>query len=225
MRVNPAFTRNGQQEAPCVAGPAASASASRNIVHINVESERLLKELEEVTGSQALHPADSKAGQKRKQPSPSLPAKVLRPSAPALLSQEEQSELGSLKGDFDWEAIFNTNLNGDFSSFGHLELVSPVSPTTPDLDLTVHGHHVDLPQGQGQGEEREQVQVRVLAEPSQEDLDLDETFKATSLLQHSWEEETNDSLSNCINIEQLFDFQDTPLPAHGGDWSDLANLL
>ncbi|NWR66213.1 FOXJ1 protein, partial [Bucorvus abyssinicus] len=223
VQINLAFTKKGQQEAPCVASPAASTSMSSHIVNINVESERLLKEFEEVIGGQTPNPEDSKAGQKRKQPLPELLAKVLRPSDAAQQSQEEQSELCSLKGDFDWEAIFNTNLTGDFASFGDLELVSPVSATTPDLDLTVHGHHINLPQGQEQEEEQEQVQV--LAEPIQKDLDFEETFKATSTLQHSWDEETNDSLSNCINIEQLFDFYDTPLPANGSDWSDQANLL
>ncbi|XP_009941467.2 forkhead box protein J1 [Opisthocomus hoazin] len=211
VQVHPAFIKKAQQEVQCVASPAASVCTSNNVLNINTESQELLKEFEEVTGNQNWNPADGKPGQKRKQSMP----KVSRLSNSALLTQEEQTELGSLKGDFDWEAIFDTNLDEDLSTFGNLELTLPVSPITRDLDLTVHGHHIDYPQGQEQ----------VLTESNQNNLDFDETFMATSFLQHRWDEETNDYLSNTVNMEQLFEFNDASLPADVSDWSSLASLL
>ncbi|NXN91925.1 FOXJ1 protein, partial [Rhinopomastus cyanomelas] len=213
VQIHTAFTSKDQQEAQSITTPAASTCTSNNIFNINIESEQLLKDFEEVTSHQPLNPVDGKVGQKRKQPVPKLMAKAPRLSNSALLTQEEQTELGSLKGDFDWEAIFDTNLNGEFT-FGDLDLLPPVSPSTQDLDLTVHGHHINLPQGQEQ----------VPRKSNQDDPDFDETFIATSFLQNSWEEETNDYLSNRVNIEQLFDLNDTHLPADMSDWSNLAAI-
>ncbi|NXS57975.1 FXJ1B protein, partial [Brachypteracias leptosomus] len=218
VQIHLALTKKDQQEAPCVASPAAATCTSTNIPSANVESQQLLKEFEEVTSDKNWEAVEGKAGQKRKQPSPKRAAKVSRLNSSALLTQEEQTELGSLKGDWDWEAIFESNLNGDFT-FGDLELLPPISPATQDLDLTVQGHHIDLTQGQGQG------QGQVLSESSQNNLDFDETFVATSFLQHPWEEETNDYLSNCVNIEQLFDLHDTSLPVDTSDWGGLTTLL
>ncbi|OPJ88704.1 forkhead box protein J1 [Patagioenas fasciata monilis] len=215
VQIHPAFTKKAQQESWCVTSPPASACTSNNILNVSTESQQLLKEFEEVTGDQNWNLVDGKAGHKRKQPLPKRTAKMPRLSNPALLTQEEQSELGSLKGDFDWEAIFHTNLNGDFSTFGDLELTPPFTPTTRDLDLTVHGHHIDCPQGQEQ----------VLTESSQNNLDFDETFMATSFLQHPWDEGSNDYLSNSINVEQLFELNDVSLPVDGSDWTSLAPLL
>ncbi|XP_052664954.1 forkhead box protein J1 [Harpia harpyja] len=215
VQIHPAFTKTVQEEAQCVASPAASACTSSNVLNVNMESQQLLKEFEEVTGGQNWNPVNGKAGQKRKQPLPKRTTKASRLSNSALLTQEEQTELGSLKGDFDWEAIFDTNLNGDFPTFGDLDLTPPISPVTHDLDLTVHGHHINCPQGQEQ----------VLTESDQNNLDFDETFMATSFLQHPWDEGTNDYLSNSVNMEQLFDLNDTSLPADVSDWSSLASLL
>ncbi|KAM6050057.1 forkhead box protein J1 [Theristicus caerulescens] len=215
VQIHPAFTKRAQQEARCVASPDASACTSNNVLSVNTESQQLLKEFEEVTGDQNWNPVDGKAGHKRKQLLPKRPAKVSRLSNSALLTQEEQTELGSLKGDFDWEAIFDTNLNGDFSTFGDLELTPPISPITRDLDLTVHGHHIDCPQGPEQ----------VLTESNQNNLDFDETLMATSFLQHPWDEGTNDYLSTSVNMEQLFELNDASLPADVSDWSSLASLL
>ncbi|KFZ67910.1 Forkhead box protein J1, partial [Podiceps cristatus] len=215
VQIHPAFTKKAQQETWCVASPAASDCTSNNILNVNMESQQLLEEFEEVTGNQNWNPADGKAGHKRKQPLPKRTAKASRLSNSALLTQEEQTELGSLKGDFDWEAIFDSNLNGDFPAFGDLELTPPISPITRDLDLMVHGHHTDCPQGQEQ----------VLTESSQNNLDFDETFMATSFLQHPWDEGTNDYLSNPVNMEQLFELNDASLPADVSDWSSLASLL
>ncbi|XP_054250033.1 forkhead box protein J1 [Indicator indicator] len=228
VQIHPAFTKRDQQEPPCLASPATSTcTTSTNVLNINKESQRLLKEFEEVTGKQKWNTAgqegkagqEDKAGQKRKQPLPKRTAKVPRLSSCALLTQEEQTELGSLKGDFDWEAIFDTNLNGDFSTFGDLELVPPISTTSQDLDSAAQRHNIDPPQQQ------EHEQEQVLTEANQNNLDFEETLMATSFLQHPWEEETNDYLSNCINIEQLFEFSDTSLPVDASNWSDLTTLL
>ncbi|XP_009636119.1 forkhead box protein J1 [Egretta garzetta] len=215
VQIHPAFTKRAQQEARCVTSLAASACTSNDVLNVNTESQQLLKEFEEVTGDQNWNPADGKAGHKRKQPLLKRLAKVPRLSNSALLTQEEQTELGSLKGVFDWEAIFDTNLNGDFSTFGDLELTPPISPITRDVDLNVHEHHIDCPQGQEQ----------VLTESNQNNLDFDETFMATSFLQHPWDEGTNDYLSNSVNMEQLFELNDASLPADVSDWSSLACLL
>ncbi|NXY50927.1 FOXJ1 protein, partial [Ceuthmochares aereus] len=215
VQIHPAFTKKSQQEARCIPSPAASTCTFNNVLDINTQSQQLPKEFEEVTGDQNWNPADGKAGHKRKQPLPKRTAKVSRLSNSALLTQEEQTELGSLKGDFDWEAIFDTSLNGDFSTFEDLEMSPPMSPITRDLDLTVHGHHIDCPQGQ----------ELVLTESNQNNLDFDETFMATSFLQHPWDEGTNDYLSNSVNVEQLFELNDASLPADVSDWSSLASLL
>ncbi|NXG43313.1 FOXJ1 protein, partial [Psilopogon haemacephalus] len=214
VQIHPSLTKRDQQEPPCLA----STATSTNILHVNQESQRLLKEFEAVTGNQKWN-TESKAGQKRKQPLPKRTAKLPRLSSCALLTQEEQPELGCLKGDFDWEAIFDTNLNGDFSTFGDLDLVPPISSSSPDLDLTAQRHNLDPPQQQERGQEQ------VLAEANQNNLDFEETLMATSFLQHPWEEETSDYLSNCINIEQLFEFNDSSLPVDASNWSDLTALL
>ncbi|XP_051490802.1 forkhead box protein J1 [Apus apus] len=212
-QIHPAFTRRAQQEPRCDASPAAPVCTPTNIFNVNTESQQLLKEFEEITGSQTWNPADGKAGQKRQQFSPHRPAKVARLSNSALLSQEVQKELGSLKGDLDWEAIFDTNLDADLSTFGDLDLLPPISPITHDLELTVHGQH------------SEGLQEQVLTEANQNTLGFDETFMATAFLQNPWDEGTNDGLTNTVNMEQVFEFNDAPLPEDMKDWSSLASLL
>ncbi|KAM6050589.1 PREDICTED: forkhead box protein J1 [Chlamydotis macqueenii] len=214
VQIHPAFTKKAQQEAECVASPAAPACSFNNVLNVNPESQQLLQEFEESTSKQNWSPADGKAGQKYKQPLPTRMAKAFWLSNSALLTQEEQTELGSLKGDFDWEAIFNTNLNGDFT-FGDLELTPPINPTMHDLDLLGHGQHIDCPQGQ----------EHVLSESNQNNLDFDETFMATFFLQHPWDEGMNDYLSNSVNMEQLFELNDASLPADVSDWGRLPSLL
>ncbi|XP_010161464.1 forkhead box protein J1, partial [Antrostomus carolinensis] len=208
-------TKKAQQGARCVTSTATPACTSDNILSINMESQQLLKEFEEITRSQSWNAEDGKAGHKHKQLPPDRTAKVARLCDSALLTQEEQSELGSLKGDFDWEAIFNTTLNEDASIFSDLDLMPPISPITRDLDLMVQGYQMDCPQGQEQ----------VLTESDENNWDFDETAMATAFLKHSWDEGTNDCLSNCINIDQLFDFNDTSLPVDASDPSNLASLL
>uniref|UniRef100_A0A8C0FSW4 Fork-head domain-containing protein n=1 Tax=Bubo bubo TaxID=30461 RepID=A0A8C0FSW4_BUBBB len=90
------------------------------------------------------------AGHKRKQPSLQQVAKAPRLSSSALLSQGEQPELGLLEGDLDWEAIFDTSRNGEFSLFEGLELMPLNKPTKVNLDLTADGQHMDCAQRQEQ---------------------------------------------------------------------------
>ncbi|NXU57166.1 FXJ1A protein, partial [Turnix velox] len=220
VQIHPAFTKATQQEQNVTSPSSALACTPNNILNVNVESEQLLKDFEEVISKENLTPVDSKAGQKRKQPSPNRAAKVSRLSDSALLTQEEETDLGSLKGDFDWEAIFNANLTEDDFTFEGLEdpllrLTPPISPVTPNLDLTVQGHHINQPQ----------EQEPALTELQQNNLDFDETLMATSFLQNTWDDGTNDYLSNTINMDQLFELNDTPLPADESDWSNLASLL
>ncbi|KAM6300450.1 LOW QUALITY PROTEIN: forkhead box protein J1-B-like [Aegotheles albertisi] len=197
VQIHPAFTKIAQQEV----SPVTSACTSSNILSTNRESQQLLKELEEVTSNQNWKAEADKAGQKRKQPLPNPTAKVARLSNLSLLSQEEQTELESLIGDCDWEAILDANLNGDFSTFGDLELLPPVSPIRHDPDMTAHGQHSDCPQGQ----EQEQV----LTESDQNSLDCEESFMATAVLQHLWDEGTSDCLASATNVQQWLELSDT----------------
>lgn len=134
--------------------------------------------------------------------------KVPQFSNSALRSQDE---LGSLKGDLDWEDI---SLKEEVSFFEDLELTPLNNPTTGNPDSTGDGQHMGCPQGQEQ----------VLTESKQNNLDF-ETLMATSLLQHPWDEEREDDLSNSANTEQLFDPSDASLPAGGSDWSSLTSLV
>ncbi|NWI12252.1 FOXJ1 protein, partial [Crypturellus soui] len=220
VQIHPAFTNRAQQEAKSVPGPAVSSRTSNNVLNVNVESQQLLKEFEEVTGDQNWNPAEGKAGHKRKQPMPKRTAKSARLCSSPLLTQEEQTDLGPLKGDFDWEAIFDTALTGDFSSFEDLELTPPISPIMRDVDLTVHGRHIDCSQ-----EWCPVVHDRVLSETNQNSLDFDETFMATSYLQHPWDEGKNDYLSSTVSMDQLFEFSNTCLPADVNDWISVGSFL
>ncbi|XP_068269556.1 forkhead box protein J1-like [Nyctibius grandis] len=216
VKIHPATTEKAQQEAQSVASPPASVYTSSNIININMESQQLLEEFEEATGDRNRNPAGGKAGQKRKQPLPKGTEKVPRLSDSALLTEEEERELQLLIGDFDWEALFNTSRQGDFSTCGDPELTSPTSSTTHGLDLTVQGHHINGP--------REQDQEQVLTQSSENNTDF-ETLMATSFLHHAWDKETTDYLLSPVNVEQVFELNDTSLPADVSDWSSLASLL
>ncbi|KAM4664816.1 forkhead box protein J1 isoform 1-T2 [Discoglossus pictus] len=192
---------------------------------INPESQQLLKEFEEVTGEQVWISAGEQCwnasgdgkGHKRKQPLPKRMFKAPRLSSSPMLSQDEQAELGPLKGDFDWEVIFDSTVNGgNFNAFEDLEVTPPLSPVTRSVDLTVHGKHIDCPQ---QWFPIGQDQALV-----QNNLDFDETFLATSFLQHPWDEGRNDYLSNSANLEQLFDLNEE-FPPELNDWNSMGSYL
>lgn len=215
VQIHPAFSGRAQKESRHLGSPAASSCSSSNVLEASVASQQLLKEFEESTSSQSWSPAGSKAGQKRKQPSPLPAAKVSRLPSSALMTQEEQTELGSLKGVFDWETVFNTNPNGDFSTLVDMELPPSINPVTCDLEWTGQGQHMECPQGQEQ----------VVTESNQYSLDFNETLMATTFLEHPWDEGTSDYLSNCVNIDQVFEDIDASLLADVINLSSLARLL
>ncbi|XP_073443989.1 forkhead box protein J1 isoform X2 [Dendrobates tinctorius] len=212
---------------PAFAG-AQSTSSDNNMgsvwsLNVSSESHQLLKEFEEATseqnwnsvGEHVWNMAENK-GHKRKQPLPKRMFKTPRLSSSPMLSHDDQAELGPLKGDFDWEVIFDTNLSDNFSAFEDLEVTPPLSPVSQSVDLTVHGKHINCPQ---QWYPMGQDQAAV-----QNSLDFDETFLATSFLQHPWDEGRNDYLSNSSNIDQLFELNEE-FPPGLNDWSSMNSYL
>lgn len=184
---------------------------------VNAEAQQLLRDFEAATGEASWGAAgEGRLGHKRKQPLPKRVAKVSRPpSSLVLLTQEEQSELEPLKGSFDWETIFDAGtLGGELSALETLELSPPLSPATTDvdLDLTVHGRHIDCPAPWGPPGQHE---------AAADSLDFDETFLATSFLQHPWDE----SGSGCLPPEPLFEAGDAALAAELQDWTSVGAFL
>ncbi|XP_066442678.1 forkhead box protein J1 [Eleutherodactylus coqui] len=204
---------------PAFAG-AQSVSPDNNMgsvwpLNISPESHQLLKEFEEATSEHVWNLTENK-GHKRKQPLPKRMFKAPRLASSPMLSHDDQTELGPLKGDFDWEVIFDSNLSDNFSAFEDLEVTPPLSPVSQSVDLTVHGKHIDCPQ---QWYPMGQDQVAV-----QNSLDFDETFLATSFLQHPWDEGRNDYLSNSSNLDQLFDLNEE-FPPGLHDWNSMGSYL
>ncbi|XP_010149025.1 PREDICTED: forkhead box protein J1-B-like, partial [Eurypyga helias] len=224
-QIHPAFTKRVRQAAHGVAGPASSVCTSENVLSIDRESQKLLKEFEEMTGEHKWGPAGGKAGQKHKLPLPKQMAKASRLANAALLTQdqalltwnqalptqEEDDDLMLLKGDFDWESILNTNLDVDFSVFEDLKFTPPSSPVPCNADLSLHGQQVDALQGQEQGQ--------VLTESKQNNLDGEETFKATSFLEDHCDEGTN---LDALNVDQLLNIC---LPGDLNDWTSVTALF
>ncbi|KAM6317632.1 forkhead box protein J1 [Podargus strigoides] len=207
-----AVTRTAQQEVQGVTSQAAATSTSSNILSVNMESQQLLKEFEEITGNQSWNPASCKTGCKRKQTSPNRKAKAARLSNSALQTQEEEMEI--LEDDIDCEALFDS-LNGDLSTLGELELTPSVSSRTQNPDMTVQGQQIDCPQEQEQ----------VVTESNLTSLDFEETLMATSFLQHPWDEGKKENLSTSINVGQLFELSEDSLPGGVSDWSSLTSLF
>ncbi|XP_029456310.1 forkhead box protein J1 [Rhinatrema bivittatum] len=221
VQIHPAFASGLGLSSNNVAVVEQNASPWINggVLNISMESQQLLREFEEATNDQNWNPAEGKAAHKRKQTLPKRVCKAPRLSSSPMLTHEEQTDLGPLKGDFDWEAIFDATLNGSFSTFDDLEMTPPVSPITRAMDLTVHGKHIDCPQ-----EWCPVGQDQVLTESNQNNLDIDETFLATSFLQHPWEEGRNDYLSNSVNLDQLFELNDA-FPTVLNEWAPMGSLL
>lgn len=221
VQIHPAFTQGMVSAAGPVADLSTSPWLGNAALNISMESQQLLQEFEDATNDQNWNPADGRVpSHKRKQPQPKRMCKAPRLTSTPLLTQEEQAELGPLKGDFDWEAIFDTNLNSDFTTFDELEVTPPGSPSTQAVDLTVQGKHISCPQAWNAV-----GQDQVLTESNQNQLDLEETFLATSFLQHPWEEqEKNDYLSHSVNLEQLFEL-DLPYPPDLTEWGPIGSFL
>lgn len=191
-----------------------------HILHVSPESQQLLKEFEEVTGldqnwdphlaeTTSVNSWSTVKGCKRKQPYGHRAggAKILCRSSSPLLSMEEPKVLESLKGNFDWDALLNSALNGDLS----LNEGGPLSPIPQDQDLVTHGIDVSSIETPASTAESS-----MLIE-TQKDIDVDfdkETFLATEFLQGPWieEEEGNNPDYLCtstVNINQLFDLGDS----------------
>ncbi|KAM6957336.1 forkhead box protein J1-A [Aplochiton taeniatus] len=198
---------------------------------INPDAQQLLMEFEEATGAdQNWDPRLAEGtmlgawpvgkgpvgGHKRKYSlgSRTAMAKAPRRSSSPLLSVDEQRELGSLKGSFDWDALLDSALNGELS----LDDGGPLSPIAQEDDLTVQGTHIyplEVSVGAADG-------LHILVETQRSsggDLD-EETFLATAFLQSPWPEEedqgrsgSSDFLcSSTVSLEQLFNLGD-PLGA------------
>ncbi|KAM5213536.1 forkhead box protein J1 [Hipposideros larvatus] len=204
VHIHPAFARQTAQEPSTApwAGP----------LTVNTEAQQLLREFEEATGEAGWGAGEARLGHKRKQPLPKRVAKVPRPPSSLLLTQEEQGELEPLKGNFDWEAVFDAgSLGGELGTLEALELSPPLSPTSHgDVDLTVHGRHIDCSSTWGPS-----------VEQAADSLDFDETFLATSFLQHPWDE----SGSGCLPPEPLFEAGDATLAADLQDWASVGAFL
>nr|XP_033818060.1 forkhead box protein J1 [Geotrypetes seraphini]XP_033818061.1 forkhead box protein J1 [Geotrypetes seraphini] len=221
VQIHPAFT-NGIGLASTNAAASEQGTSpwiNGGVLNISMESQELLREFEEATNDQNWNPVEGKAAHKRKQPLPKRVCKAPRLSSSPMLTQEEQTELGPLKGDFDWEAIFDTTLSESLSTFDALEMTPPMSPITRTMDLTVHGKHIDRPQ-----EWYPVGQDQVLTETNQNNLDIDETFLATSFLQHPWEEGRNDCLSNSVSLDQLFELNDA-FSTDLNEWAPVVSFI
>ncbi|XP_028311101.1 forkhead box protein J1-A [Gouania willdenowi] len=135
---------------------------------------------------------------KRKQwyGSGNVSSKAARYSSSPLLSVDEPTEEGPLKGDFDWDALLDSALSGELS----LEEGELLSPVVKDEDLMVRGTHIHL------------VQAPIGLDDAQRSSELEEeTFLATSFLDSPWSEADERSSSSedflCssnVNLDQLF---------------------
>ncbi|XP_031694577.1 forkhead box protein J1-A-like, partial [Anarrhichthys ocellatus] len=226
VQINPALqSRLRVNLQPQSRGPCSPAGGHDGLC-INPESHRLLREFEEATGADQNwdpHLAEGtmlgswpvvrgRGGHKRK--------RMRRCSSP-LLSTDEQKEIGPLKGDFDWDALLDSALNGELS----LEGEEPLSPIMKEGDLTVRGAHistVEAPAGTAD------IHVLVETQRNTDGSDFDEeTFLATAFLESPWPEEEEEQgrsdflCSSAVNLDQLFDLGDSL----GGDPSTRIDTL
>ncbi|TRZ03043.1 hypothetical protein DNTS_028684 [Danionella cerebrum] len=191
---------------------------STRTLSISPESHQLLKEFEEATGGDQnwdprlaevtmLSCWESGKGTKRKR-GYSHKRAPRRPNSP-LLGMDEQEDLSSLRGNFDWDALLDSALNGELS----LNEGSPLSPIPGDEDLMIRGTHISLLEAPGGVAESH---VLTETQRSLEGNYDEETFLATAFLQSPWSEEDEGNLcSSNVGIEQLFDLGDS----FGGDLS------
>ncbi|KAJ8246415.1 hypothetical protein GJAV_G00267490 [Gymnothorax javanicus] len=236
VQINPALqarVRPGPQARPMGALPATMGPGE---LSISPESQQLLQEFEEATGvDQNWDPYSAEdstsgawlsgkgCGYKRKQPAlrRMSVSKAARRSSSPLLCADEQKELGSLKGDFDWDALLDSELCGELS----LDSACELSPVGQDEDFTVRGRHIGRPQEWSHLEASvDSAGSHVLTETQQSSLDFDEeTFLATAFLQSPWPEDEEGSLdkrpdflcNSGVNFDQLLDLGSS----FGGDLS------
>lgn len=236
VQINPALqSRLKVNFRPVTTGPC-SPSEPKPDYHVSPESQLLLREFEESTGAEQKWDPNlaegtmlgswpvvrGKIGTKRKQVLGSRNGdnKVPRRSSSPLLSNDEQKEIGSLKGDFDWDALLDSALSGELSLDGGESL----SPIMKEEDLTVQGNHVshvEAPVGVSE------LHVLVEAHRNSEVSDMDEeTFLATAFLESPWPDDENQGhsdflCSSTVNLDQLFDLGDSM----GGDPSSRIDSL
>ncbi|KAF7659074.1 hypothetical protein LDENG_00003710 [Lucifuga dentata] len=220
VQINPALQNRfrvnvlSQSRGPC------SSTGGQSSLRIKLEPKHL-REYEEATGADqnwAPHLAEGtmlgswpvvkgSTGHKRKR---SLglrrnAIKVPRRSSSPLLSVDEQKDIGPLKGNFDWDSLLDSALNGELSLDGEVQL----SPIPKEEDLTVRGTQI-CP-----------TDPHMLAQRNNEVSGFDEeTYLAAAFLESPWSEEVdqghNDFLcSSNVNLDQLFDLGDSL----GGDSS------
>ncbi|XP_037331215.2 forkhead box protein J1-A [Pungitius pungitius] len=237
VQINPALQsrlRNDPQGAQS-RGPWGSAGGPRGL-SVAPEAHRLLREFEEATGADQNwdpHLAEGtmlgswpvvrgRGGHKRKPGSRTGGAKNPRRCSSPLLPPDEQKEIGPLKGDFDWDALLDSALNGELS----LDEGEPLSPILKEEDLSVRGTQIP-PAGTSE------VHVLVETQRNTDGSDFDqETFLATAFLETPWPEEEegeeeeeqgrSDFLcSSSVSLDQLFDLGDSL----GGDPSTRIDTL
>lgn len=229
VQINPALQSRLRVD-PQSRGPWGSAGGPGGL-SVDPEAQRLLRQFEETTGADQNwdpHLADGtmlgswpvvrgRGGPRRKPGSRAAGAKNPRLSSSPLLPPDEQKDIGPLKGDFDWDALLDSALNGELSLDGG----EPLSPILKEEDLTVRGTHIS---SAGTSE----VHVLVETQRNTDGSDFDEeTFLATAFLETPWpgeEEEQGRSdflCSSSVGLDQLFDLGD-PL---GGDPSTRIDTL
>lgn len=223
VQINPAFQNRLRINLQPQSRVSCSHMGASNSLSVNPESQRLLQEFEEATGADQNwdpHLAEGtmlgswptvrgRSGLKRKQPQGSRHgAKAMRRSSSPLLSTDEPKDIGPLKGDFDWDALLDSALNGELSLDGG----EPLSPIMKEEDLIVRGTHISpIEAAAGTAD----IHVLVETQRNNDVTDFDEeTFLATAFLESPWPEEEeqgrNDLLcSSSVNLDQLFDLGDS----------------
>ncbi|KAI5628804.1 forkhead box protein J1-A [Silurus asotus] len=178
-------------------------------LHSNHNSKQLLEEFENINGhdpnladTTLFDTRSAVKGSKRKYTYDLWNSVAKSPSC-SESTLEEPKVLESLEGNFDWEALLNSVMNGDFS----LDEGVPLSPIPQDEDLMAHGIHVNPLEAFVSSAESS------LLMETQRDSDVNvdkETFFATDFLQNPWSEEENRPDLLCISnadVNQLFDVE------------------
>ncbi|CAM9319836.1 unnamed protein product [Lampetra fluviatilis] len=160
--------------------------------------------------------ADDPRGSKRKQPLPKRLGKMPRTSSPVRLPASpfagpDDRARDHLRADLDWQQVLEDMFHGDLGGLGEFELSPPLTPESGgaaaaaelDVDLTIHGHHIDRPSEWCCG----QAGLDSLLPP----LGLDEELAlAVSSLRHPWEEIHDDDLlmGGAVSLAEVLDFSD-----------------
>uniref|UniRef100_S4RMY5 Forkhead box J1b n=1 Tax=Petromyzon marinus TaxID=7757 RepID=S4RMY5_PETMA len=161
---------------------------------------------------------DDPRGSKRKQPLPKRLGKMPRTSSPVRLPASpfagpDERARDHLRADLDWQQVLEDMFHGDLGGLGEFELSPPLTPESGgaaaagelDVDLTIHGHHIDRPSEWCCG------QAGLDSFLSQPPLGLDEELAlAVSSLRHPWEEIHDDDLlmGGAVSLAEVLDFSD-----------------